>query len=161
MAFSPAAYGPVAAPFLQGGKGAADLALLDASELFPRAAHPREAVAGLWLFLDDLDRSHSLSQELSSREAAFWHGINHRREPDPSNAGYWFRRVGRHAVFPALRDATAEAGYEQSGADWDPFAWIDFWEAARREPGSGAHGLALEVQRIEWEILFDHCARAK
>ena len=161
MAFTPAAYGPAAAPFLQGGQGAADLASLDASKLFPQASHPREAMAGLWLFLDDLDRSHSLSQELSSREAAFWHGIMHRREPDPSNAAYWFGCVGRHPVFPALRDAAAAAGYVQIGADWDPFAWIDFWEETRREPGSDAHRLALEVQRIEWEILFDHCARAK
>ena len=100
MAFSPDYYGPVASAFLDGSRGAADLGLLTPSELFPHAPFPREALSGLWLFLDDLDRSHAISQDLSTPEASFWHFIMHRREPDPSNAAYWFRRVGRHAVFP-------------------------------------------------------------
>ena len=159
MAFSPDYYGPVASAFLDGSRGAADLGLLTPSELFPHAPFPREALSGLWLFLDDLDRSHAISQDLSTPEASFWHGIMHRREPDPSNAAYWFRRVGRHAVFPALREAVATAGYRVAGSEWDPFAWIDYWEEARRQPGSAQHRVALAVQRVEWEILFDHCAR--
>ncbi|MBM3796805.1 MAG: hypothetical protein FJW31_22770 [Acidobacteria bacterium] len=71
--------------------------------LFPDSRLPEEAMAELWLLFDDLDRSHQIYQRLDSREAAFWHGIVHRREPDPANAAYWFRRVGRrHAIFPAL-----------------------------------------------------------
>jgi hypothetical protein len=157
--FDASQYGSVAQPFLSGAKGAAGLAGLDAETLFPGALHPAEALAGLWLLFDDLDRSHSLSQQLSSPEAALWHGIMHRREPDAANAVYWFRRVGRHSVFPALRTAAATAGYSQPGKGWDPFLWIDFWDRARRKPGSGEHQLALAVQRVEWEILFDYCAR--
>ena len=160
MVFSPASYGPAAEGFLAGLLGPAELAAsAGATALFPAAPHPSEALAGLWLLFDDLNQSHTLSQELSSPEAAFWHGIMHRREPDPANAGYWFRRVGRHATFPALREAAAAIGYRAGGDAWDPFAWIDYWERARRKPGSAEHAVAMAVQRVEWEILFDHCAR--
>ena len=159
MIFSPASYGPAVEGFLTGVQGPTHLATAEALTLFPGAPHPREALAGLWLLFDDLDRSHTASQELSSPEAAFWHGIMHRREPDPSNAAYWFRGVSRHAVFPALREDAVAAGYRSKGADWDPFAWIDYWELARRKPGSAEHAVAMAVQRVEWEILFDYCAR--
>jgi len=158
MPFHLTAYGLTVEAFLTGARSANDLAQADAASLFPDAPYPREALAGLWLFLDDLDRSHAISQELSTPESSFWHGIMHRREPDPSNAAYWFRRVGRHPAFPALRDAAAGLGYP-AGAQWDPFAWIDYWERARRKPGSEEHRIAQAVQRVEWEILFDYCAR--
>ena len=48
-------------------------------------------LAGLWLYHDFLDESHSISQEIATSTGSFWHGIMHRREPDPSNAKYWFR----------------------------------------------------------------------
>jgi hypothetical protein len=160
MSFLASSYGPAVARFLERSLGPSNLASVDSAELFPRAPFPREAMAGLWLYFDDLDRSHTVSQELSSQEGAFWHGIMHRREPDPSNAAYWYRRVGRHAVFPALREAANGVGYPAgTAATWDPFAWIDYWERTRRQPGSPEHRVALEVQRVEWEILFDHCAR--
>ena len=159
MAFSPASYGTAVAPFIDGALTASELAAVDPSTLFPGSIFPREAMAGLWLLFDDLDRSHTISQGLSSPEAAFWHGIMHRREPDPSNAAYWFRRMGRHAVFPSIAAAAAEVGYPGVASQWDPFAWIDYWERARVRPGSRDQALALAVQRIEWEILFDYCAR--
>jgi len=162
MRFSPALYGPAAQPFLSGTAPASRLAALsNPARLFPGAQFPREAVAGLWLLLGDLDRSHQISQELASSEAAFWHGIMHRREPDAANAAYWFRRVGKHSVFPALHSAAIEVGYDAArrSADWDPFAWIEFWDRARRRPDSAEYRVASEVQRVEWEILFDHCAR--
>ena len=161
MRFSPTAYGPVAAPFLTGATPASQLRSLPESALFPQAAFPREAFAGLWLLLGDLDRSHGISQQLSTPEAALWHGIMHRRQADASNAAYWFRQAGRHAVFPAIRAAALEVGYESAAhsAEWDPFAWIEFWDRARRRPDSAEYRIATEVQRVEWEILFDHCAR--
>ena len=160
MVFSPLSYGAAAAHFLTGERGADDLVPIDPYELFPLARFPHEAVAGLWLLLDDLDRSHSVSQGLSTQEAAVWHGIMHRREPDPANAAYWFRRAGRHPIFPSLHRAAAAAGYPVPGTEWDPFAWIEYWERARRLPGSEENRVALAVQRVEWEILFDHCARS-
>ena len=159
MAFSPASYGNAVERFLVGSLSADDLAAADPSSLFPHSPFPREAMSGLWLLFDDLHRSHAISQGLASPEAAFWHGIMHRREPDPSNAAYWFRRVGRHVVFPSLATAAAQVGYPAASSQWDPFAWIDYWERARLHPGSPQHAVALAVQRVEWEILFDHCAR--
>ena len=114
-----------------------------AVELFQGCFSPQGMLAGLWLYHDELGRAHTIAQDLNTPEGSFWHGIMHRREPDPGNAGYWFRRVGPHPVFPALRDAVAEllpqhpASTFKLKAEWDPYAWIDFcsvmWPTA---PGS-------------------------
>lgn len=61
--------------------------------------------AGLLLLHDFDDESHTISQSLEDKDplgtANYWHGIMHRREPDASNAAWWFRRIGRHPA--ALR----------------------------------------------------------
>src|SRR5205823_11683753 len=56
----------------------------------------RCCLAGLWLYHDFLDESHTLSQEIYTTTGSYWHGLMHRREPDYSNAKYWFQRVGDH-----------------------------------------------------------------
>ena len=43
-------------------------------------------LAGLWVRVDFLDESHSISQENHNPTGSFWHGILHRREPDYENA---------------------------------------------------------------------------
>ncbi|MCA9010767.1 MAG: hypothetical protein KDB01_13545, partial [Planctomycetaceae bacterium] len=62
--------------------------------------------AGTLLLWDFLDESHTISQSMEGkgtpRTADYWHGIMHRREPDPGNAAYWFRRVGKHPAFMSL-----------------------------------------------------------
>ncbi|MBL8214602.1 MAG: hypothetical protein JNK87_28020 [Bryobacterales bacterium] len=128
-----------------------------AREWFPHSRAAEAAMSGLWLYFSCLDESHSLSQEIHTVEGSFWHGIMHRQEPDAGNSGYWFRRVGSHVVFPRLREAAAELGYP-AGSQWDPLAFIDYCEQARRRPGSETEQLALRVQRAEWQILFDYCA---
>ncbi|MDX2149734.1 MAG: hypothetical protein SFV54_03300 [Bryobacteraceae bacterium] len=133
------------------------LSAADASKLFPGARAPEAALSGLWLYFSCLDESHSVSQSITTAEGSFWHGIMHRQEPDPGNAAYWFRRVGRHPILPALCEEAASLGYP-SGEAWDPFAFIDFVEAARRRRGSAEEWLALDVQRVEWQLLFRHCA---
>ena len=121
-------------------------------------------LAGLWLYHDFLDESHSISQELPSSTGSYWHGIMHRREPDAANAKYWFRRVGSHEIFPAVLAAAREiAGDDGSllkpvtgSNDWDPFGFVDLCEAGRR----GNAELALlckKVQLAEWQLLFDYC----
>jgi len=37
---------------------------------------------------------------------------------------------------------------------WDPFAFIDFCQGPAAKPGSPAEALALEIQEIEWRLLF-------
>src|SRR5262249_17233049 len=116
---------------------------------------------------DFWDASHEAAQkadDLGERDfSAYWHGIAHRREPDASNAAYWFRRVGRHSVFPALVESArlwldqhgdaALAGRLISGGAWHPFAMIALCPEARPDPAREA--LARRLQRLEMWLLLD------
>jgi hypothetical protein len=136
-----------------------------AQALFPVSRAPEAAHSGLFLYFGCFDEAHSIAQEIHATEGSFWHGILHRQEPDAGNASYWFRRVSSHPVFPALRDVAEAilAQYPATGFDvgarWEPLAFIDFCEQARRSPGSEADQAAMEIQRAEWQLLFDYCAR--
>ena len=135
-----------------------------AQQLFPTAASPQGALSGLWLYFSCFDECHALCQDLETPEGSFWHGILHRQEPDAGNAGYWFGRVGTHAVFPEIHAAAAEILKRRPAPlklkdRWDPLAFIDFCESARTNPGSDSETAALEIQRAEWQILFNYCAR--
>jgi hypothetical protein len=143
-------------------KGVCDIALPD--RLFPKAAHPREALAGLVLRLGCWEQSHSIAQEIATREASYWHGIIHRMEPDSANARYWFRQTGAHPVFAQLRSialqilAQGEPKDWRLGPSWDPFAFIDWCEQAREERGA-AEMAATRIHNIECELLFDYCRK--
>src|SRR5437879_12590399 len=88
----------------------------------------------------------------------------HRHDPDPTNAAYWFRRVWSHPVFPALATEAQEILKRCPTAEfrtghWDPFAFVQFCERARTQPGSVQEQAAREIQRTEWQLLFDYSAR--
>jgi hypothetical protein len=122
--------------------------------------------SALFLYFSALDESHTISQNISSETGSYLHGIMHRQEPDASNAKYWFRRVGRHELFPTLRaealrlsldDHALGAAIEQN-PEWDPNWFIDQCERYRGSGGAAEKSL-LELQRLEWQLLFDYCYR--
>ena len=149
-------------------KGAtALLAQQKAPDLFSHAKSPEAALAGLWVYFSCFDQGHAAAQEISTPEGSFWHAILHRQEPDAGNATYWFRQLGTHAIFPALAEAArpiaerhSEAGFRTSSR-WDPFYFIDYCEGTRQRLGGTAEQTALEIQRAEWQLLFDYCARPR
>lgn len=135
-----------------------------ADALFPGARDPQAALSGVMLLLGEWERSHELSQDNPSREGSYWHAIAHRIEPDSSNAGYWFRRVGVHPIFAELQErARAILSVEKPGgwrlkAAWDPLLFIAWCDEARAHPGGAAERAALAIQQSEWRLLFEWCA---
>jgi hypothetical protein len=114
----------------------------------------RACLAGLWLRFSCLDESHGISQEIDTPEGSFWHAILHRREPDPGNSKYWWRRVGSHPVIGQLVEQALAQGYAYA----DPFAFVDHCERVRGKGGSDEEA-AERVQGLEWRLLFDWCYR--
>lgn len=113
------------------------------------AARKSLALSGLWLLAGDLDRSHTISQDLGSAEGSFWHGIMHRREGDFGNSKYWFRKVGSHPVIEQLP--------QLSGGDYgDPCDFVDDCQRALRAGGESFQRCQL-AQWIEWQALMAHC----
>ncbi len=115
--------------------------------IFPGAPHRLRLVlaAGLLQIHDFWDASHDAAQEADNQGerafSAYWHGIAHRREPDSGNAAYWFRKVGKHAVFAPLAVAArplleAHADSQLTGrllpdGAWNAMAMIDLCTEAR------------------------------
>lgn len=96
--------------------------------------------AALWLYADDLDRSHRICQQIDDATGSFWHGIMHRREGDFDNSRYWFNKVGDH---PAI----SRIGYDPQ----------DFISAVEKRHAEAPADL-VALQRREWETLFTWCA---
>lgn len=184
MPFNPQAYGrevvailsldgngerlmPLAGGECSSQEARAQLSAKTAKELFPGANAPEAALSGLWLYFSCMEEAHELAQQISSAEGSYWHAILHRQEPDPGNAAYWFRKVGTHPIFEPLQSSAAEILRQASGIDfqlpsrWDPLAFITFCERARKQAVSAALRAAAEIQRAEWQLLFDHCARPR
>ena len=129
--------------------------------------------SGLLLWVDALDVSHNLSQDISSNTGSYWHGIMHRREPDYSNGKYWFRKVGDHECFGPVREAAISIFSEhasswanetakeiEASSTWDPFAFIDWCEgvdATGRVPEDARSALE-SLQAAEMEILLEYSA---
>lgn len=134
-------------------------------------------MAGLWLWWDFLDESHTISQGLDLAEGSYWHALMHRREEDFSNAKYWFRRVGPHPVFERLADEARRLAVEAfekenlpregkflaDGGPWNPDQFVDRVASLRhgRVRSSGGEGaFSILLRRIalrEFELLWDHC----
>jgi hypothetical protein len=115
----------------------------------------RCCIAALWLHHDFLEESHKISQEISTAEGIYWHAIMHRREPDPGNSKYWFRRVGAHPILDQLAKELRESQFYDYTS---PFDFIDFCERVRGT-GSEEEFVARGVQLLEWVLLFEHCGK--
>ncbi len=130
---------------------------------FPGARSPQGALAGLWLYFGGFEEAHELAQNLETAEGYYWHAMVHRLEPDAGNSGYWFGRVGRHQIFPALLEEAMkisarnpECGFAP-GNSWSPGHFTAFCAAARNRPESSAEHAAREVLSAEWKLLFAWC----
>src|SRR5262249_24099059 len=138
-------------------KAGAVLRPLAAETLFDRPVSDCDAasacLAGLWLVVDPFDESHTISPGRSAAEGNYWHAILPRREPDPSNAAYWFRRVGEHPVYDALGREAPDLGFAPAAGRWDPTEFIDLCEK-HRGAGTEQEMLLRRVQQKEWELLF-------
>jgi hypothetical protein len=169
MPFDPAAYGSEVASILAlDANGERLMPLVQSSPPHPEARTrldalaasrriPESALAGLYLYFSFWNEAHEIAQSIESPEGSYWHAIVHRQEPDVGNSAYWFRRVGAHAIFPDLRDCAAVLGFDP-GSRWNPTAFTEYCEQANRRPGSEAERIAQQVQRAEWQLLFDYCA---
>ena len=128
----------------------------------------RAMLAGLWLWHDWLDQSHAISQALEGPDGSFWHAILHRREGDFSNSKYWYARVGHHPILAAIganvageiHPLPADKSFLRLLRDgWNPDAFVDLVEDVSRLPDDPRLPTVIAIQRIEWQMLFDHCAR--
>lgn len=127
------------------------------------------ALAGLWLWIGDLDESHKIAQEIVSSTGSLWHAIVHRREGDFSNAKYWYRRcTGHHvnrlmgAIASSLAgDMASDRAVAHALSDgWNPDGFVDLVEAVHAKPADPRYEVAVKLQQAEWAGLFDYCIHA-
>lgn len=116
------------------------------------------------LWHDHWNRAHELVQSELSADAALVHAMVHRREPDPWNSKYWWRRAGDH---PALERLGREAAavLERHGATdwlrrlvpggrWDPYAFVDLSTELQGREESAEGLVARALQRAEFEAVL-------
>lgn len=181
MDFNPARYGPDVARVLALDGNGSRLAPLDmgpcSSEQARKALaaweparelqgseEPEAALAGLWLYFSCFEEAHELANNCATAEGYLWHAILHRQEGDSGNAAYWYRKAGAHPMYSSLSHEAAKILVKFPRAEfragrWDPYAFLSFCDRARRQPGSQQEQAAREIQRAEWQLLFDFCAR--
>ena len=129
----------------------------------------RALLAALWLWHDYLDESHAISQKLDDATGSFWHAIMHRREGDFSNSKYWYARCAGHSALATL-GAQAGAIVHPHPADksllkivmsgFNPNALVDLVEEVHRRPDDPRHRVAVQLQQLEFRVLFESCVRA-
>ncbi|MCI0420107.1 MAG: hypothetical protein L0387_16610 [Acidobacteria bacterium] len=117
----------------------------------------------LWLH-GFLDESHAIAQGNGSAEGSYWHALMHRSEGDFSNSKYWYRRVGRHAIFPDLLEAARQLEVEANpilakllaGMEWDPLEFVNAVALAASHRFQDLN-LLRSVARAEYDLLMGYC----
>ena len=136
----------------------------EAADISENARQLVRALILLWH--DHLDASHTLAQGIENPDGAYVHAIMHRREPDYSNAAYWFRRVGHHRAFPELARRVSELASTAAKnqlqerflrkGEWDPFGFVDACQqVANGEMLQDEEKCLRQIQRVEFEVLLD------
>jgi hypothetical protein len=127
------------------------------------AADATAVAAGL-MEMHDLAEGHELAQSIEGRgqhrAGDYWHAIHHRREPDPSNAKYWLRKVGSHPIHPILAASShteADESFEKLAPNgvWDPFAFVDLCTRAIEDKDFELAWAARRFQFLEMTLLLD------
>jgi hypothetical protein len=139
------------------------------------AADATAVAAGL-MEMHDLSESHELAQSIEGRgqhrAGDYWHAIHHRREPDPSNAKYWLRKVGSHPIHTMLATASRsflsasvisdrpterDVSFEKLAPNgvWDPFAFVDLCSRAIEDKDFELAWAARQLQFLEMTLLLD------
>lgn len=150
--------------------GTESLAALEARWIPLQQALPASAVdyralqALILLWHDHWEAAHERVQESQTPDGWLVHALVHRREPDPWNAKYWWRRTGSHRALRTLSQRT-RPWFRQSGLEswserliregvWNPFEFVDLIGAvlAAGDPALIRHARAL--QQIEFETVL-------
>jgi hypothetical protein len=167
------AYASLVAPPTGSADARTLLSALKPDQLLNRfTSRPKQGsamLAGLWLWHDFLEESHTISQALADANGAWWHAIMHRREGDFSNSKYWLARVGDHPIHATLairaEDITRSSPADKSifrltANGWNPTAFVDLIEQIHNDVDDPRRSMAISLQQLEWRLLFDHCTRA-
>lgn len=103
----------------------------------PALANRPTLATGLWLYVDDLDQSHTISQSIEDTTGSYWHGIMHRREGDFGNSRYWHRKAAGHPLLAGTPEGLVGEVEQAQGQDIPEL---------------------VAKQREEWATLFAWCA---
>ncbi|MGB0578757.1 MAG: hypothetical protein ACPGVU_03550 [Limisphaerales bacterium] len=138
--------------------------------LFEQHGRPRKAElirSLILLWHDHLEPSHEISQDEHNPDGSLVHAIMHRREPDYSNAKYWWRSTGDHECFPAIARKVEGlvandpdlAEQTLSDGEWDSYGFTDAVDSGIREAeDTPRHQLLKQIQRAETDTVLEYLA---
>ncbi len=124
-------------------------------------------LCGLWLWHDFLDQAHALAQADTTVTGSLWHAIMHRRQGDFANSKHWYAKCQRHFILGPLAQhvsvmtSTLPADIRLlrlTLSGWDASAFVNLVQDVAATPADPLHCLVVEIQRLEWRLLLEHCA---